>query len=98
MTTCDSSVEALELFRKRPGEFDLVITDMTMPHMNGDKLAGKLLSVRPDIPVILCTGFNPSIQNGKAKETCIRAVLQKPILKHDLAVKIREVLDDGKRI
>ncbi len=98
VTTSDGSVEALELFRKRPGEFDLVITDMTMPHMKGDELAGRLISIRPDIPVILCTGFNPDIQNDNSKKTCIRAVLQKPILKRDLAVKIREVLDDGKRI
>jgi signal transduction histidine kinase len=98
VTTSNSSIEALELFRKRSGEFDLVITDMTMPHMNGDELAGRLLSIRPDIPVILCTGFNPNIQYDKAKKICIRAVLHKPILRRDLAVKIREVLDDGKGI
>ncbi|MBN2320295.1 MAG: response regulator [Acidobacteria bacterium] len=96
VTTSNSSMEALELFRKRSGEFDFVITDMTMPQMRGDELAGKLLSIRPDIPVVLCTGFNPDIPKSKAKEIGIRAVLQKPILKRDLAIKIREILDNEK--
>lgn len=96
VTTSNSSIEALELFEKRSGEFGLVITDMTMPHTKGDELAGKLLAIRPDIPVILCTGFNSNIKDDRAKEIGVRAVLQKPILKRDLAVKIREVLDSEK--
>ena len=96
LTTSDSSIEALELFRKRSGDFDLVITDLTMPHMRGDELAGKLISIRADIPVILCTGFDFNIPQNKAKEIGVRGVLQKPIFKRDLAVKIREVLDNRK--
>jgi two-component system cell cycle sensor histidine kinase/response regulator CckA len=57
----NSSIEALELFKKKKDRFDLVITDMTMPNMTGEKLAEKLMQIRPDIPVILCTGFSSMI-------------------------------------
>ncbi len=68
VTAKTNSVEALDLFRQTPDEFDLVITDMTMPDMTGDVLARKLISIRPDIPIIVCTGYsariNPDIING----------------------------------
>ena len=57
VTVCDSSMEALALFKAKPNDFDLVITDMTMPNMTGDKLAVELMKIRPDIPVILCSGY-----------------------------------------
>ena len=62
-----SSIEALELFKNRPDQFDLVITDMTMPNLTGDKLTRQIMGIRPDIPVILCTGFSEQISEESAK-------------------------------
>jgi len=76
-----------------PYRFDLVITDMTMPGMTGDKLAQELLKIRLDIPIILCTGFSPSITADGAKYLGIKAFLTKPLLRRDLAKTIRQVLD-----
>ena len=72
------SLEALELFRAKPDHFDLVITDMTMPNMTGDRLALKLMKIRPDIPIILCTGFSEKITEAKAKGMGIRKFIMKP--------------------
>ncbi len=94
VTTRISSIDALDLFKARPETFDLVITDMTMPNMTGDELAQKLMAVRPDIPVIICTGFSTRITKEKAKIMGIRGLVSKPILKRDLAVTIRNVLDN----
>ena len=92
VTTKTSSVEALELFEAEPDRFDLIITDMTMPHMTGDRLARKLFMIRSDIPVILCTGYSERIDEDKAKEMGIRAYAPKPLVMRDLAVTIRQVL------
>jgi PAS domain S-box-containing protein len=94
VVTQQSSVEALALFRAEPDQFDLVITDMTMPHMTGDKLARELMKIRPHIPVILCTGNSRLISDEKIKEIGIKAVVIKPVLKRTLAEMVREVLDD----
>ena len=88
-----SSIEALELFKTRPDNFDLVITDMTMPNLTGEKLAAALMAIRPDIPVILCTGFSEQITEEKAKKMGIRKYILKPIVMNKLAHTIREVLD-----
>ena len=88
----NSSIEALALFKEKKDHFDLVITDMTMRHMTGDKLAEKLLQIRPDIPVILCTGFSSMIDEQKALGMGIRAFISKPILKREIAEAIRSVL------
>lgn len=58
VTTSTSSIDALELFKSNPSAFDLVISDVTMPQMTGDELTKKLIAIRPDIPVILCTGYS----------------------------------------
>jgi len=92
VVTRTSSIEALELFKARSDNFDLVITDMTMPKMTGDKLAEELLRIKPDIPIILCTGFNSMIDEDKTKAMGIRAFVFKPILKRDIAETIRKVL------
>ena len=89
-----SSIEALELFRSKPNDFDLVITDMTMPNMSGDKLAVELMKIRPDIPVIICTGFSKKISDDSIATIGIRAFAYKPIVKADLAKTVRKVLDD----
>ena len=89
-----SSIEALELFRSKSNDFDLVITDMTMPNMTGDELAVEMMKIRPDIPVILCTGFSKKISDDSIATIGIRAVAYKPIVKADLARTVRKVLDD----
>ena len=94
ITTMTSSVEALELFRTLPQKFDLVISDMTMPKMTGLELAGKLLQIRPDIPIILCTGFNEHLSEDAVKESGIRKVIMKPMVMQTLSKTIRKILDD----
>ena len=91
-----SSVEALELFRANPNDFDLVVSDVTMPKMTGDILAAELLSIRSDIPVILCTGYSKRISDESAAQVGIKAIAYKPIVKADLAKTIRKVLDEAK--
>jgi two-component system, cell cycle sensor histidine kinase and response regulator CckA len=93
VTARTSSLETLELFRARPNDFDLVITDMTMPEIRGDHLAGELLKIRQDIPIVLCTGFSEMISEVKAKEIGVRRFVMKPLFMKDLARVIREVLD-----
>jgi PAS domain S-box-containing protein len=89
-----SPAEALEIFNRRPDAFDLVITDYTMPKMNGCELAKKLMAVRPDIPVILCTGYNETISEVTAKNRGIREFLFKPLNLRQLGESVRRVLDD----
>jgi PAS domain S-box-containing protein len=97
VTTCTSSVEALELFRARPNEFDLIITDMTMPQMSGDQLAAEVMRIRKEIPVILFTGYSKQITDDLAADIGIKAFAYKPIVKKDLAATIRRVLDKTER-
>lgn len=92
--SCDTSHSALEIFRATPDKFDLVITDMAMPNIPGDKLAAELIKIRPDIPILLCTGFSGRVPEEKAVSIGIKGFLMKPIVKADLSKKIREVLDD----
>jgi len=89
-----SSVEALELFKAQPEKFDMVITDMTMPNLTGEKLAGELINVRPEIPIILCTGYSENITETKAKKIGIKELILKPIVMQDIARTIRRVLDN----
>lgn len=88
-----SCKDALDAFIAKPDNYDLVITDMTMPQITGDKLAEKILCVRPGKPIILCTGFSHLVSKEKAKEIGIRKYLTKPVLKKELAIAVREVLD-----
>lgn len=96
VTTRTSSIEALELFQTKPDDFDLVVTDVTMPNMTGDKLAVKLMKIRPEIPVILCTGYSKKMSDEKALEIGIKAFAYKPVVKSDLVKTVRKVLDDAK--
>jgi PAS domain S-box-containing protein len=94
VVTRTSSTEALELFRSAPDEFDLIITDQTMPHMPGDELAKELMKLRPSMPIILCTGFSERISEQEAKSMGIKAFLMKPVVFRDLAATIRKVLEE----
>ena len=93
VTPRTSSVEAFEAFRAKPDEFDLVITDMTMPNMTGAELAPKLLKIRSDIPIILCTGFSELMDENKANAIGIREYVMKPVIRDKMARTIRKVLD-----
>jgi len=93
VVTRTNSEEALELFRQEPDRFDLIITDMTMPGMTGDRLAAAVNAIRADIPVILCTGYSERISEEKAMAMGIRAFAMKPLAKKDLAATVRKALD-----
>ena len=95
VTARTRSVDALEDFCVHPEMFDLVITDQTMPYMMGTELAQKIRSIRPDIPIILCTGSGEAITEEKAEVTGFMEYPTKPILKNELAMTIRRLLDQG---
>jgi signal transduction histidine kinase len=92
--TKTSSIEALETFRARPDEFDLIMTDKTMPNLTGFDLAKECKKIRPDIPIILCTGFSESTLLLRAGSMGISEIIMKPLLMRDLAGVIRKVLDE----
>ena len=87
-----SSVEALNAFRAAPHQFDLVITDQTMPTMTGEALVRALRDIRPDLPIVLCTGFSYAMSKDKAAALGIDAFLLKPLVAQDLARTIRQIL------
>jgi len=91
--TRTNSLEALEAFQADPDGFDLVITDMTMPYMTGAELARKIMHIRQDIPVILCSGFSDQMNEVKAEKIGIRAFVMKPVIRSELAQIIRDVLN-----
>ena len=94
VTATASSTEALEIFTSRPDQIDLVLTDQAMPEMAGIELVEKLRRVRPDIPVILCTGYNDTHTREKALDLEINCMLQKPLTRNELALAMRKVLDN----
>ena len=89
-----NSTEALEVFKASPDRYDLVITDMSMPFMTGEVLAKKLLAIRPDLPIIICTGFSERFQEKHAQVIGIKGFLMKPVIKSALASEVRRVLDN----
>ncbi len=93
---CMSSMDALRKFRQAPESYDLVISDMTMPEMDGDQLAMAMMLTRADIPVILCTGYNPKIDESTARQIGIRALVFKPLTFQQLATHVRSVLDQNR--
>ncbi len=93
--TRTSSIDALEVFQSAPHNFDLVITDMTMPKMTGVELAKKLLDIRSDIPIILCTGYHDQISEKNYKALGIKGFVMKPIILKELSNMIRMVLENN---
>ena len=93
MVAVKDSVEALKLFEKEPYEFDLVVTDLTMPNMTGLELSRKVLAIRPELPVILCTGFNDAINEQEASSMGIRELLLKPTDIRELKKTVRRALE-----
>ena len=94
VTAVTSSLDALAIFEKDPEGFDLVITDMTMPKMTGAALAEKILNRRPDLPIILCTGYSELITEEKAMKIGIRSFFMKPVSQKDLARTARRLLNE----
>lgn len=92
VTATTKSVEAWRIFAEQPDSFDLILTDMTMPQISGMELAGKILELRKDMPIILCTGYSETINEEKVKAMGIREYLMKPVSKNDLAAAIRRAL------
>jgi len=97
VTTRSSSLEALVSFENHPHVYDLVITDQTMPGMTGIDLARRLLQLRPDLPIILCTGFSSQVSEERAKALGIKGFALKPLSKKDLAVLVRQLLDQREK-
>jgi PAS domain S-box-containing protein len=93
VTVRTSSLEALNIFENQPEAFDLVITDQTMPGMTGFDLARRMLQIRPQLPIILCTGYSNLISEEKAKLLGIKGFALKPLTKKSIAALIRKVLD-----
>ena len=91
-----SPFDALERFRSKPDQFDLIISDMTMPEITGDRLIKEILDIRSDIPVILCTGFSEKINGEKATDIGAAEYIEKPVDQRKLAFKVRSVLDKKK--
>ncbi len=92
VVSSQSSVEALKIFTADPKSFDAVITDFTMPYMTGYELAEEFLRIRPDTPIILCTGFSSQISEEQARAAGIRAFVMKPYNISEIAVVLRKVL------
>ena len=89
-----ASRKALGAFQDDPDGFDLVITDMAMPEMTGDQLAIEILSIKPDTPIIICTGFSEKINKEQAENIGVKGFLMKPVMKSDMAKMVRKVLDE----
>jgi len=92
VTSASSGIEAWELFKDSPKNFDCVITDMTMPKMTGAELSKNILTLNPGFPIILMTGFSETMDRERANSLGIKAFILKPILKADLAKILRDVL------
>jgi PAS domain S-box-containing protein len=93
VTVYTQSEEAFEAFQNRPSDFDIVISDSNMPKLSGIRLAEKIMKCRPDIPVVLCTGFSDANIEEKAKSIGIREIIMKPVTRSLLAETIRKVMD-----
>jgi len=94
VTVANNSQEALARIAQDPSAFDLLITDMTMPHLTGLELTTKALAIRSDLPIILCTGFSELINKEQARALGIRAYLMKPVSVYELALAVRKALDE----
>jgi CheY-like chemotaxis protein len=93
VSSMTDSLEALQLFASKADDFDLVITDQTMPQLSGIDLIAELKKIRPDIPTILCTGYSSKVDETEARKLGINAFLMKPLALASLAQTVRRVLD-----
>jgi PAS domain S-box-containing protein len=94
--TRTSPLEALKTFKAAPHQFDLVISDMTMPGLTGDNLSSELMKIRPEVPVIICTGYSEKIDERRAKDLGIKGLIMKPFTIRGLSKTVRTVLDQNR--
>jgi CheY-like chemotaxis protein len=87
-------LEALEMIRNQPHQFDLIISDFSMPRMTGIQLAEEIKHINPGIPIILLSGYSSEMTSGQTKSSAVSDFITKPVSKDDLARVIRKVLDD----
>jgi CheY-like chemotaxis protein len=92
VTARTNSIDALVAFQNEPDKFDAVITDQTMPVMTGIDLARRFLQIRPDIPIILCTGYSSLVNEAQARAIGIKGFAMKPLTKNKLTALLRSVL------
>ena len=93
-TICFSaSLDALEYVQDHSGEIDMVVTDMTIPYLTGAKLSQKMLHVRPDLPIIICTGYSEVLDAETAYKVGIKSYILKPVIISELATKMRIIFD-----
>jgi CheY-like chemotaxis protein len=88
-----SSIEALDAFQEEPDAFDLVVTDLSMPQLTGTAFAREILTLRPNMPIILCSGFYDADTTERVHKLGIREFVKKPISTEELAKTIRRLLD-----
>jgi DNA-binding NtrC family response regulator len=93
VSTFANGESALQAFKKNPHQFDLIITDMTMPQMTGDTFSRKALQIRASIPIIICTGYHENFTEQHAMNAGIKKYIQKPVLGMDLSKIVRNLLD-----
>lgn len=98
VTAFSNSEKAFEEIQRSPDDFDLIITDQTMPNLSGAELTRKTLEIRPDIPIILCTGYSSMISEDEAKKIGITRFMMKPVNRRDLAFTVRKILDKQKTV
>lgn len=94
ISTFSDPLQALQSFTAEPEQYDLLITDMTMPHMTGDRLAQEVLQIRPDFPVILCTGYSEKINKEKAGTIGIKKYIPKPLVMSKLVQSVYQLLKE----
>jgi PAS domain S-box-containing protein len=95
VTTFTRALDARDAFKKDPNRYDLVVSDMAMPHTTGVQLAEELRSIRPELPIIICTGYSERLDAEKAKSLGVNGFLMKPVKKTDMAGMIRKILDES---
>ena len=95
VTVYTSSLEALNIFKNQPDHFDAVITDQTMPGITGIEFAQNIIEIRPEIPIILCTGYSSIVNEELAKAYGINGFVMKPISQKELAKVLRKILDEN---
>ena len=85
--------EALTFFRQNPDDFNLVITDQSMPEMSGLEMAEEMLKIRADIPVLICTGYSKELTEEKIRGSMVKGMIMKPFSLHEVSRIIRQTLD-----
>jgi PAS domain S-box-containing protein len=93
VTSCTKSLDALKIFEENPDQFDAIVTDQTMPIMTGIDVAREAMAIRPDIPIILCTGYSTTVDEKISRDLGIKGFIMKPMRKNELSALLREVLD-----